>query len=270
MADRLAVVLCEARNADPAQRRLERGLADALAARTDVKLAVLPHLYDLAPGGPGLKYLRSIPSHFAVLGWLYPRAVYWVLRANGIEGRMGRSLLAPDEEVEVEAAGPQQSDRILWCLDLRGRTEPATILAEIERLAGGATGQVAAVRPEHALHPEPQPTRVDEPVTPRWYPVIDYRRCENCLECLNFCLFGVFGLDELGEVFVEQADACRDGCPACSRICPPGAILFPEYPDPVIAGCPTVAHRPTGGTEESTQEKDELDHLIDELDGSDV
>jgi NAD-dependent dihydropyrimidine dehydrogenase PreA subunit len=275
MADRLAVVLCEARNAGPAQRRLERGLADALAARADVELAVLPHLYDLAPGGPGLKYLRSIPGHFAVLGWLYPRAVYWVLRANGIEGRMGRSLLTPDEEVEVEAA-PQQSDRILWCLDLRGQAEPAMILAEVERMAGEATGQVAAVCSEHAPHSEPRPTRVDEPVTPRWYPVIDYRRCENCLECLNFCLFGVFGLDELGKVFVEQADACRDGCPACSRICPPGAILFPEYPDPAIAGCPTiagrpaVAQRPTRAVDKSTQEKDDLDHLIDELDGSDA
>ncbi|MGA2068986.1 MAG: ferredoxin family protein [Thermoguttaceae bacterium] len=267
MADRLTVVLCKARNPGPAQRHLEGGLADALAAHSDLELAVLPHLYDLAPDGPGLKYLRSITGHVAVLGWLYPRAAYWVLRANGIEGRMGHGMLSPDEE--IAAAGPEQPERVLWCLDLRGQADTAAILSEVERMVSEAAGGAPACGPAAAgsgQAPQAQvpPTRIDEAVAPRWYPVIDQRRCENCLECLNFCLFGVFSLDELGKVFVEQADACRDGCPACSRICPPGAILFPEYPDPAIAGCPaTVCH-------EFTQEKDALDQLVDELDGSDL
>ena len=66
--------------------------------------------------------------------------------------------------------------------------------------------------------------------------MIDYGRCTNCLECLNFCLFGVFGLDDEGAIVAEQPDACRNGCPACSRICPAGAIMFPPHADAAIAG----------------------------------
>src|SRR6266581_4822583 len=29
-----------------------------------------------------------------------------------------------------------------------------------------------------------------------WFPVIDYDRCTNCMQCLSFCLFGVYGVDE--------------------------------------------------------------------------
>jgi len=31
----------------------------------------------------------------------------------------------------------------------------------------------------------------------RWYPVIDYSRCTNCMECIDFCLFGVYGVDKV-------------------------------------------------------------------------
>ncbi|HEX8311367.1 MAG TPA: ferredoxin family protein, partial [Chthoniobacteraceae bacterium] len=27
-----------------------------------------------------------------------------------------------------------------------------------------------------------------------WFPVIDYDRCTNCMQCLSFCLFGVYGV----------------------------------------------------------------------------
>src|SRR5688572_15729041 len=27
-----------------------------------------------------------------------------------------------------------------------------------------------------------------------WFPVIDYRRCTNCMQCLSFCLFDVYGV----------------------------------------------------------------------------
>ncbi|MGD0898539.1 MAG: ferredoxin family protein [Thermoguttaceae bacterium] len=229
----LTVVLCEARAASDAQRRLERGLADALAARPDVAFAVLPHLYDLAPGGPAVQFLQSIPGPLAVLGWLYPRAAYWVLHANGIEDR---------------------PDRIIRCFDLRGQGEGAEVLAEIDRICIPHTGCAGCVT-------------IEETVVPRWYPVIDQRRCTNCLECLNFCLFGVFGLDNSGKVFVEQPDACRDGCPACSRICPPGAIMFPEHPDPAIAGGAIAGDSFAPPTH---QEGDGLDRLIDELDESDL
>lgn len=72
----------------------------------------------------------------------------------------------------------------------------------------------------------------------RWYPVIDYSRCTNCMECIDFCLFGVYGVDEYDRILVEQQDNCKKGCPACSRVCPENAILFPEYKSPAIAGAP--------------------------------
>jgi NAD-dependent dihydropyrimidine dehydrogenase PreA subunit len=74
------------------------------------------------------------------------------------------------------------------------------------------------------------------PPNRRWYPVIDYGRCTNCLECLDFCLFGVYGVDQLDRIFVESQDSCKKGCPACSRVCPENAIMFPDYKTPAIAG----------------------------------
>ena len=74
----------------------------------------------------------------------------------------------------------------------------------------------------------------------RWYPVIDYSRCTNCMECIDFCLFGVYGVDQQETILVEQPDNCRKGCPACSRVCPENAIIFPQHKTPAIAGDPSI------------------------------
>lgn len=79
---------------------------------------------------------------------------------------------------------------------------------------------------------------IDEHPGRRWYPVIDFSRCTNCMECIDFCLFGVYGVDSLETIVVEQADNCRKGCPACSRVCPQNAIIFPQHKTPAIAGAP--------------------------------
>jgi len=78
--------------------------------------------------------------------------------------------------------------------------------------------------------------RFDEPLQPRWYPIIDNSQCNACLECVNYCLFSVYAIDGDSHPSVEQPDACRDGCPACARVCPNQAIMFPLYEDRVIAG----------------------------------
>jgi len=62
-----------------------------------------------------------------------------------------------------------------------------------------------------------------------WFPVIDYDRCKNCKQCMNFCLFGVFGLNEEGLVQVQKPANCKTNCPACARVCPEAAIIFPKY-----------------------------------------
>ena len=86
-----------------------------------------------------------------------------------------------------------------------------------------------------------EPVRIEEEVARRWYPVIDYSRCTNCMECIDFCLFGVYGVDRVETILVEQPDNCRKGCPACSRVCPENAIIFPQHKTPEIAGSPLVA-----------------------------
>jgi Pyruvate/2-oxoacid:ferredoxin oxidoreductase delta subunit len=62
-----------------------------------------------------------------------------------------------------------------------------------------------------------------------WFPVIDYDRCTNCMQCLSFCLFGVYGVDSDRKLQVQNQDQCKTNCPACSRVCPEAAILFPKY-----------------------------------------
>ena len=62
-----------------------------------------------------------------------------------------------------------------------------------------------------------------------WFPVIDYSRCTNCMQCLSFCLFDVYGVSDGGKIQVQNNDNCKTNCPACSRVCPEVAIMFPKY-----------------------------------------
>ena len=61
-----------------------------------------------------------------------------------------------------------------------------------------------------------------------WYPIIDDARCTNCGQCANFCLFGVYEHTDK-KVSVVYPQGCKNNCPACARICPHTAIIFPKY-----------------------------------------
>jgi len=69
-----------------------------------------------------------------------------------------------------------------------------------------------------------------------WFPVIDYDRCTNCMQCLSFCLFDVYGVDDDQQIQVQNNDNCKTNCPACSRVCPEAAIMFPKYRSGPING----------------------------------
>lgn len=171
----------------------------------------------------------------------------------------GYSSGSSDPSPRADKLRPPPPERYIYCLDLRDAEQAESFVAEIHRIYTEvlrrweeqhhfATPLVELglrVRPhqenETRTNGEPsavhfRPEELLRPAQRRWYPVIDYSRCTNCLECLNFCLFGVYSVTEDGLIYVEHQDECRKGCPACSRVCPEHAIVFPEYKSPAIAG----------------------------------
>lgn len=69
-----------------------------------------------------------------------------------------------------------------------------------------------------------------------WFPVIDYDRCKNCKQCASFCLFGTYEIMDEGKVVVKNPQNCKNNCPACARICPEAAIMFPKLGESPING----------------------------------
>jgi NAD-dependent dihydropyrimidine dehydrogenase PreA subunit len=306
MSTKIAVVISEGRDDCSAQQKLTRELEQALVGWSAVAVTILPHLYDLAPDGPGIGGLRAIAGDMIVLSRLYPRAAYWVLDAHRIQGCMGRTSFLADEELETPAAVATETDtdaadRNIWCIDLRDHDQAKPVLQEIRRIVEQATGKPLEDVDRRGDTAGDGATRIEEAAEQRWYPVVDRSRCTNCLECLNFCLFGVFTVDDLERLLVSQPDACRDGCPACSRVCPSAAIMFPHYDNPAIAGASNgspesigvefvqllgdtnlmdraAAERKqafskkaqTDPPKDKSKETDELDRLVDELDQMDL
>lgn len=239
MTQRCTVVLSRGQTIHPDRQELEQQLVSQLAGDERCEVLVVPHLYDLDAQGPGLAALRELEGDLIVLAWLYPRATHWILDRQGIRGTRGRTQLDDDDpppESEPPArtaaadgeAGPA---RRIYCLDLRRYETPEPYVEAIGRIVPDA-GRTASAE----IGSPAQVRSIDETVKRRWYPVIDFSRCTNCLECIDFCLFGVYGVDEADKVLVELPDHCRKGCPACSRVCPEHAILFPQHKSPAIAG----------------------------------
>jgi Pyruvate/2-oxoacid:ferredoxin oxidoreductase delta subunit len=276
VSNRLTVVLSQAQSKNPAKRALEEAIVAALILEPGLEVSVVPYLYDLDAEHTGRLYLEGVKGDMCVLAWNFPRAAFWLLDRDGIRGRFGESQLKPvsldddDEDEADEDEGEQQPakgigsvnvpERWIYCLDLRDFNSHDPYVQEVRRIAtecrerrtaleqtkaaskpvmvtlgsvlGSAVTSAAAQAPAQSFTPEQllaAPSR-------RWYPVIDYSRCTNCLECLDFCLFGVYGVDQLDRITVENQDSCKKGCPACSRVCPEQAIMFPDYKTPAIAG----------------------------------
>lgn len=99
---------------------------------------------------------------------------------------------------------------------------------------------IADLKPEKILEQVEEARRTADAADARqwkpWFPVIDYDRCTNCMQCLSFCLFGVYGVDEEQSIQVQNNDQCKTNCPACSRVCPEAAIMFPKYRSGPING----------------------------------
>lgn len=272
MGPPLTVLISQGRSDNPKKRELEDALADALANEHTLRVFLVPNLYDLPPDGEAMEILRAISGDLVVVSWIFPRPAHWVLDRCGIRGQIGETLLGPEvdeldeEEPEEDASDIERvldtrplPDRRIYCLDLRDRKDVAPFVEEIVRInaeadppttngdhtANGESaldlmqwiqGQPNSAQLERYLEPNNGVPQLNVDADRRWYPVIDYSRCTNCLECIDFCLFGVYGTDRQDVIFVEGQDNCRKGCPACSRVCPENAIIFPHHKTPAIAG----------------------------------
>jgi Pyruvate/2-oxoacid:ferredoxin oxidoreductase delta subunit len=269
---RITVVLSQAQGKHPVKRALEESIVAALLMESGVEVSVIPFLYDLGPDHTGRLFLESVRGDMVLLSWLFPRAAYWVLDRDGIKGQWGETQLKPPADDDDEEAGEPEPpkgigaldvpNRHIYCLDLRDANKHDAFVDEIRRIAEECRARHEVKQQDRAKTP---PAMVElgvnlrQPVANasgsslfaaeqllqttgrRWYPVIDYSRCTNCMECIDFCLFGVYGVNEQERILVENQDNCKKGCPACSRVCPEQAIMFPDYKTPAIAGAPVGA-----------------------------
>jgi len=105
------------------------------------------------------------------------------------------------------------------------------VQVEFRDIAGLAPPEVLETVGRGGAQPQPGKTGPWKP----WFPVIDYDRCTNCMQCLSFCLFDVYGVAG-GQIQVQKQHNCKTDCPACSRVCPEVAILFPKYKSGPING----------------------------------
>jgi NAD-dependent dihydropyrimidine dehydrogenase PreA subunit len=136
---------------------------------------------------------------------------------------LAAAVLAPDESLRALFDAPA-----IWIGCRRPRAVRALLARAHIRLAPGATQWLASGDGERKA-------RAGKECAP-WYPAIDPERCRNCDQCRQFCLFGVYARDAKGRVTVAKPLACKPGCPACARLCPAQAIIFPFCPESPING----------------------------------
>ncbi len=180
-----------------------------------------------------------------------------------------RQLLAPEalaeqiaqreaagDEVRVvgdlcEACADHDAELKAWCAD--GAVEVvACHTRAVEWLLHQAGIPASAIDTIHDLRAPlsaaPQTTSNQQlatspapPLWLPWFPVIDYSRCTGCKQCLSFCPFGVYSHSLEEEVAVTSPRNCKNNCPACARICPQLAIIFPKFKQGPISGEPVGA-----------------------------
>jgi NAD-dependent dihydropyrimidine dehydrogenase PreA subunit len=200
------ILLCDIHNG----RRVSALQQKCLEAGFRVVLA--PSLYHIPEKSLLWGQLSGLGLITAIWSEMHPRPAKWLLHRHGLRAAAYRY----DAYSSVQA-----------CFDAMGLSvgefKPNKFIGSADLLSADESSEQKA----------------------RWYPIIDKDLCNNCGQCLQFCLFGVYTRDEDQRVIPSNPDACKMGCPACSRICPTGAIMFPLYvQDPAISGAPGLLMSP--------------------------
>ena len=205
------VCCCEQAKAVPSETVNE--IIEKLAQTDAFELVVVPDLCELAARrDPRLAQWAARPVRIAACS---SRAVRWLFAA-------GNAPLAPDVSlVNLRSTSAEES---------------VEILLKPSMDSNAATG--STVTPYSNTDSLPADW-------PAWFPVIDYDHCTQCMQCLGFCLFGVYGLSASNRIEVTHPSQCKNNCPACARVCPQQAIIFPKHSDASINGASAVVQSNT-------------------------
>jgi NAD-dependent dihydropyrimidine dehydrogenase PreA subunit len=205
MSENVTLVVCRPRidqnSSEQAEAAISQELFDLLGQLPLGQLLATGPLYDLDPEGEMVERLKEVDGPIVFLTDMVDRAAIWTARRLGVTAEIVKAIEVADY------------------------SDPPAVVESVR-----------AVLDDKSDTPECQVSTIDEKSSNRWFPVVDYDRCTGCLECLNFCLFGVYEALDGKQPTVSRPTMCRPGCPACSRVCPAGAIIFPYYNDPVISG----------------------------------
>ncbi len=247
-SDNCTFVVSRAGDLEDADRRAFEDAFVAALRERGAPVLIVPHVYYLTSAHPAVGGLREADGRIVMVSWLHPRPAFWTLYELGVRA-------------DCECRRP-------LCLAM-GAFRTAESCAE-------SLFEAAGLSPAPAGAKEALVTEIKVPVESRWYPVIDYDRCSGCRKCFDFCLFEVYSFAD-GTLRVVNPDHCKPGCPACARICPAGAIMFPHCPDEAVAGAPGAEVSRETGPANALNERarcaagaadglEDLDNLIDQLD----
>jgi Pyruvate/2-oxoacid:ferredoxin oxidoreductase delta subunit len=229
------VVISRSIDGSGPERALENSLADQCSATSGVDILLVPHIYHLPEDSDVWTSIAASPGSLVVVTWLHTRPAESLLLKYNIRPELTLNMTAFENAEACFAA----IDAAI------AKSESPSEVVELT-----------------------------EQVDSRWYPVMDISRCIRCGHCLQFCLFDVYVTDPSGVISVQNPDSCKPGCPACSRVCPESAIMFPLYlKDDAIAGAPGEFVTPDPSTlqqlkqrgEMKKETRDDIDLLIDDL-----
>jgi len=210
MSNHRLIIYCHCVRAQVTPRATRLAVLQRLCA-SDVEFIAVADLCVMA--GRKDEVLKHWATSGVVILACHVRAV------QGLFAAAGASLSEDAVLLDMRAQGAEEILRVLPAAGSAASRNLADVMAGLEKDADGE---------------------------PAWFPVIDSARCTQCKQCLSFCLFGVYAVGAAGRIQVRNPGNCKPNCPACARVCPELAIIFPKHGEAPINGaaiCETDVQR---------------------------